>query len=156
MQQLDVDLRIASIRSVLATDGVVSALATLNDKTEYRYTGLFKLRGAGMCAIFLFDRATELRPRQRVTPLRTSVWRRMLQDGEFMTNSASEDSRLSPHDRTGSLESCFGRLLQPVAGTVPCGVLIHFDVERRNIDPAEALILRTAAPLFLSYLNWSE
>src|SRR4051812_37654785 len=131
MQELDADLRIAAVRSVLATGGVMPALAMLNDRTEYRYTGLFNLRGAGMCPTCVFDKSADDRARRRLQPLRTSIWRHMLRWGEFATSSAAEDTRLSRLDPTNALESCCGNLLQASVGALPCGVLIHFDVQRR-------------------------
>lgn len=156
MHGLDLALRLATVRSVLATQGVPAALATLNQKTEYRFTGLYKLRGAGMCAAFVFDRAAELRARQRLAPLRTSIWRHMLHEGQFMTSSASQDDQLSHCDMEGFLESCCASLLQPKTCDLPCGVLIHFDVTQRSIDEAEAMMLRRAGPLFLAYLARGE
>ncbi|WP_218511134.1 hypothetical protein [Variovorax sp. dw_308] len=131
-------------------------MAMLNHRTDYRYTGLFNLRGAGMCPTVVFDRTADSRTWHRLVPLRASIWRHMLRQGEFTTSCASEDSRLSRSDPLNSLESCCGSLLQPNAGALPCGVLIHFDVQRRSIDPGEVSMLRRTAPLFLTYLALSE
>ncbi|MDM0116190.1 hypothetical protein QTI66_28900 [Variovorax sp. J22R133] len=152
MFELNLALRMAAIKGVLATHGVAQALALLNDGTDYRYTGIYKLRGAGMYAAFMFDRCAEHRAWLRVFPLRTSIWRHVLHQGEFMTNDAMQDTRLSRDDPASFLRSCYGSLLQAEAGRLPVGILIHFDVEQREIEPGEASFLREAAPLFLEHL----
>lgn len=141
-----------ALRGRLAGRGVPAALALLNDRTDYRYTGIYKYDGDVMRAVHVFDRHAEHRTWLRAIPLGRSFCRYVLRQGEFLTTRASEDPRLDGHPYDGLVESYYGRLLTRPDGT-PYGTFIHFDVEPRAIDRQELAFLQEAVPLFLPYLD---
>jgi len=151
---LDIDLPApaAAVRSVLATRGIVPALALLNDRTHYRFTAIYKLNGEVMRAAHAFDRDSEYRTWLKVVPLGRSFCRHAIEHGEFVTSHASEDQRLTNRPYAGLVESYYGRLLRRRCGT-PYGTFIHFDLEPRSIAAPEVAFLRDVIPLFIDHLD---
>ncbi|MBT2322748.1 hypothetical protein J7E62_10365 [Variovorax paradoxus] len=152
MLEIDLPSQTAALRSVLATHGIRSALALLNDRTQYRYTAIYKLKGGEMHAVHVFDRNSEYRSWLKAVPLGKSFCQHAIAHGEFATSHASEDQRLKSHPYVGLVESYYGRLLMREDG-VPYGTFIHFDVEPRSIESAEVSFLQEVIPLFLDYLE---
>lgn len=152
MLEIDLPAQTEAVRSVLATRGVRSALALLNDRTQYRYTAIYKLSGEAMHAVHVFDRSSEYRSWLQAVPLSKSFCQHAIEDGEFETRHASEDDRLRSRPYVGLVESYYGRLLCREGGA-PYGTFIHFDVEPRSIDSTEVSFLQEVIPLFLDYLE---
>jgi len=152
MLEIDLSVQADAVRNVLATHGIHRALAMLNDRTEYRYTGLYKLDGDTMRAAHVFDRSAEYRTWLKVVPLSKSLCRFAIEKGQFMTSHASKDLALADHPHAGLIESYYGRLLTRSDGT-PYGTFIHFDVEPRIISPDEVKFLREVTPVFLRYAD---
>lgn len=152
MFEFDVSVQMAVVRSVLATRGVAPALALLNDRTDFRFTGMYRLDGELMHAAHVFDRLGEHRAWLSAVPLGRSFCRYVLANGEFHTSAASQDSRLAAHPYAGLVESYYGRLLHRQDGT-PWGTLIHFDLDPRALPPQEAGFLEGVVPLFSEYLE---
>jgi len=150
---LDVDLPApaAAVRSLLASRGIVPALALLNDRTSFRFTAIYKLNGDVMRAAHAFDRDSEYRTWLKVVPLSKSFCQYALEHGEFMTSHASKDQRLTNRPYAGMVESYYGRLLTRRCGT-PYGTFIHFDLEARSIAADEIEFLRETVPLFMKQL----
>jgi hypothetical protein len=151
---LDVDLPVpsAAVRNVLASRGIVPALALLNDRTSYRFTAIYKLNGEVMHAAHAFDRDSEYRTWLKVVPLGKSFCQYALEHGEFVTSHASQDQRLTSRPYCGMVESYYGRLLTRECGK-PYGTFIHFDLEPRSIPAEEIGVLREVIPQFIDYLN---
>lgn len=152
MLEIDLSVQTLVVRNALSERGVLAALALLNDRTEYRYTGIYKFEGEVMRAVHVFDRFAEHRTWLRAVPLGRSFCRYVLQEGEFLTVSASNDTRLGSHPYDGIVESYYGRLLQRNDGGV-YGTFIHFDMELREIAAQELAFLKEVVPLFLGYLD---
>ena len=152
MLEIGLPAQTQAVRSVLAARGVRSALALLNDRTEYRYTAIYKLSGETMHAVHVFDRASEYRTWLNAVPLGKSFCQHAIEEGEFATDHVSEDQRLKSRPYVGLVESYYGRLLTRKGGA-PYGTFIHFDVEPRSIPSAEVAFLQEVLPLFLDYLD---
>ena len=105
-----------------------------------------------MRAVHVFDRHAEHRTWLRAVPLNRSFCRYVLQHGEFLTTSASQDPRLGSHPYDGLVESYYGRLLRRQDGS-PYGTFIHFDVEPRVIAAQELAFLQDVVPLLLTCLD---
>ena len=151
---LDVDLPApaAAIHDLLASRGIVPALALLNDRTPYRFTAIYKLNGEVMHAAHAFDRDSEYRTWLKVVPLCKSFCQYAIEQGEFMTTHASTDLRLRHKPHAGLIESYYGRVLTRECGT-PYGTFIHFDLEPRSIPTEEIRFLREVIPQFTGYLE---
>jgi hypothetical protein len=151
---LDIDLPppAVAVRSVLADRGIAPALALLNDRTDYRFTAIYKLDGEVMHAAHAFDRTSEYRTWLKVVPLGRSFCQYVMEHGEFVTSHASRDQRLTNRPYAGFVESYYGQLLRREDGT-PYGTFIHFDLEPCGIPSSEIAFLREVIPTFLDYLN---
>ena len=87
MLNVDLPAPAATVRSLLASRGIVPALALLNDRTSYRFTAIYKLNGDVMRAAHAFDRDSEYRTWLKVVPLGKSFCQYALEHGEFVTVS---------------------------------------------------------------------
>jgi hypothetical protein len=152
MLEIDFSTQADAVRNTLATHGIHRALALLNDRTQYRYTGLYKLVGETMRAAYVFDRSAEYRTWLKVVPLSKSLCQFAIEKGEFLTSHASKDLLLADHPHASLIESYYGRLLKRRDGT-PYGTFIHFDLEPQTISPRELMFLQEVTPLFLDYVD---
>ena len=111
MLEIDLATQKAVVHRVLSTRGVLRALALLNDRAAYRYSGIYKLSGNAMRAVHIFDRHAEYRAWPMVLPLSRSFCQFVMQQGERVISHASTDRRfaLLPHARL--VESYPGQLL---------------------------------------------
>ena len=153
MSEIDFSAQKAAVRNVLASSGIRPALALLNDRTQYRYTAIYKLSGDALRAEHVFDRASEYRTWLKAVPLDKSFCQHAIEQGEFTTSHVSkDDSLVNYRPYVGMVESYYGRLLTRDSGT-PYGTFIHFDLEPRTIDAEEVAFLQQVTPLFLDYLD---
>lgn len=152
MDSLDVSAQIDAVRHALAVGGIVSALALLNDRTAFRFTGVYQLQGEIMVARHIFDRLGEERSWPRVVPLGRSFCGHVLAKGEFATRAASVDPRIVEHPYPGLVEGYHGLLLRNVTGE-PWGTLFHFDINPCELPKTERAFLMQAVPLFAPYLK---
>ena len=153
MSEIDLTAQKAAVRNVLASSGIRPALALLNDRTQYRYTAIYKLSGDALRAEHVFDRASEYRTWLKAVPLNKSFCQHAIAQGEFTTSHVSKDQSLVNYrPYVGLVESYYGRLLTRDSGT-PYGTFIHFDLEPRTIDAGEVAFLQQVTPLFLDYLD---
>ena len=153
MSEIDFSAQKAAVRNVLASSGIRPALALLNDRTQYRYTAIYKLSGDALRAEHVFDRASEYRTWLKAVPLDKSFCQHAIEQGEFATSHVSKDqSLISYRPYLGLVESYYGRLLRRDSGT-PYGTFIHFDLEPRSIDAEEVELLQEVTPYFLDYLD---
>lgn len=151
---IDVELPapVATVRNLIASRGIVPALAMLNDRTPFRFTAIYKLNGDVMHATHAFDRDCEYRTWLKVVPLPKSFCRYAIEHGEFVTSHASRDRRLTNRPYAGMVESYYGRLLRRECGT-PYGTFIHFDLEPRDMPSEEIRFLSDVIPQFIDYLE---
>lgn len=151
MLELDTSSQAQAVRNVLAQHGPRAALAVLNDRTDFRFTALYKLEDGEMRAVHAFDRTSEYRTWLSAVPLESSFCRFAIEHGEFMTEHASADARLA-RPYAGLVESYYGHVLRNADGT-PSGTFIHFDLEPRSIEQEEQEFLRDLVPLFGQHLD---
>ena len=153
MSEIDLTAQKAAVRNVLASSGIRPALALLNDRTQYRYTAIYKLSGDALRAEHVFDRASEYRSWLKAVPLDKSFCQHAIEQGEFSTSHVSRDpSLVNYRPYVGLVESYYGRLLTHDSGT-PYGTFIHFDLEPRSIPAEEIRFLREVIPQFIDYLE---
>ncbi|MBK6614764.1 hypothetical protein [Ottowia sp.] len=152
MLEIDLATQKAVVHRVLSTRGVLRALALLNDRAAYRYSGIYKLSGNAMRAVHIFDRHAEYRAWPMVLPLSRSFCQFVMQQGERVISHASTDRRFALLPHASLVESYYGQLLTHECGT-PYGAFIHFDVETRTIAAREISFLHEVVPHFLPYLD---
>jgi hypothetical protein len=153
MSEFDLPAQAAAVRRALAAHGVRHALAMLNDRTQYRYTAIYKLNGDSLKAQHVFDRVSEYRTWLKAVPLQKSFCQHAIEQGEFATSHVSKDRSLTSYRPfVGMVESYYGRLLRRDSGA-PYGTFIHFDLEPRAIEAEEVTFLQHVTPMFLDYLD---
>ena len=152
MVDLDVTAQLDALRQALAGGGMPAALALLNDRTHFRFTGVYKLSGDVMLARHIHDRVGEQRTWPRVIPLSRSFCGHVLAHGEFMTRAASFDQRIPEHPYPGLIEGYYGCLLRQPGGQ-PWGTLFHFDMNPCELPKDEIAFLARATPLLATHLD---
>ncbi|MEJ8860084.1 hypothetical protein WKW79_36500 [Variovorax robiniae] len=152
MSDVDSPAPAVAVRNLLASRGIVPALALLNRRTSYRFTAIYKLSGEVMHAAHAFDRDSEYRTWLKVVPLGKSFCQHAIEHGEFVTSHASKDPHLTKRPYAGMVESYYGRLLTQKCGR-PYGTFIHFDLEPCTIPTEEMRFLREVIPQFIDYVQ---
>ena len=141
-----------AFRRTLRSRGIVAAMALLNDRTNFRYSALYKHDGDVMRTVHLFDRLGNSRATVRTTPLEQTFCSFVIRDGQFATRDSSQDPRVTGHAYAGVVNSYVGLALYRPSGTV-FGSFCHFDSEVRDIAPQEAVFLREVVPMFVPCLE---
>ena len=151
---------VASLASVvtqcaaeLQRSGVLAALAFLNERTRFRYTGVYHADPPLLRNVQLFDRENpRLNVSGDVAQLdETYCGITRTTNAPFATSNALHDARLRTHAARESVISYSGVPIR-LDNRGPWGSLCHFDVRPRLLSPAELHILEAAAPLFARWL----
>jgi GAF domain-containing protein len=132
--------------------GIEAGLRFLNARTAYRYTGVYRLEGAMMRNIYLYDRLGESVSKFEKVPLGDSFCQFVMAEGGFCTSDSSRDERLLEHTYRGVLNAYFGLPLSRKPGTL-YGTLCHFDFKPVVIDDREIEFLQSVTPWLMDYLE---
>lgn len=152
---------VASLASVvtqcaaeLQRSGVLAALAFLNERTRFRYTGVYHADPPVLRNVQLFDRENpRLNLSGEVVQLDETYCGMTRETNAPVTIADSlQDPRLRAHAARESVLSYGGVPIRLNNGR-PWGTLCHFDVRPRLLSPAELHILEAAAPLFARWLT---
>ena len=152
---------VASLASVvtqcaaeLQRSGVLAALAFLNERTRFRYTGVYHADPPVLRNVQLFDRENpHLNLSGAVVQLGETYCGITRETNAPVTIADSlQDPRLRAHAARESVLSYVGVPIRLNNGR-PWGTLCHFDVRPRLLAPAELHILEAAAPLFARWLT---
>ena len=138
----------------LRGSGIMGALRFLNERTRYRYTGLYHVEPPMLRNVQLFDRENPLlNVSGEVTPLSETycgiVWKT---NTMVRVADALEDAHLADHPARESVLSYCGVPVRTASG-LPWGSLCHFDVRPRLLSAQESRILEVAAPLFARWFS---
>jgi len=141
-----------AFRRALRSLGIVSAMALLNDRTDFRYSAIYRHDGEVMRTVYLFDRLGSSRAALRTVPLDRTFCNFVLRDGQFVTRDSSQDVRVTGHAYAGVVNSYVGLALYRPSGAV-FGSFCHFDSEVRDITSQETLFLHEVVPMFMPCLE---
>ena len=150
---LDTAPEIAAFQAVLASGGLDAALQFLNRRTEFRYTAVYRLEGAMMRNIHIYDRKSEDTQQLQAVPLGDSFCQFVMKEGGFSTADSASDERLAGHVYQGVLNAYFGLPLAHAPSQELYGTFCHFDFEAKRIAEPEIPFLEAAAPLLMPYLK---
>jgi GAF domain-containing protein len=144
------------VREVLARldeDGALAALAWLNARTRFRFTGLYRAQPPVLRNLYLVDRENPtLNVSGEVCPLdETYCAITCARDGDFATFDARRDARLVGHPARRSVISYAGVPVRVAGGRV-WGTLCHYDLRPRLLPPTELAHLDAVAPVFAAWL----
>jgi len=147
----------ADLSTMLRTSEVIAALAYLNARTRFRFTGIYRVEPPLLRNVHLFDRENPaLNVSGNASPLEDtycSITARS--EGGFATPDAGADRRLETHAARDSVISYCGVPIRMEDGRV-WGTLCHFDVRPRLIPPAELPVLESVVTLFAEWIQKSR
>ena len=147
----------AKLRAVLGTSGLHHALAHLNQRTRFRYTGLYRTEPPVLRNLQLFDRENPtLLVDGGQLVLRDSYCGIVFRcNTPFSTADSMADARLSSHPAREWMVSYAGVPIRTRGGEV-WGTLCHWDVRPRLVPPTELSMLESVVPLFIPWLEDNE
>jgi GAF domain-containing protein len=134
---------------LLSSSGPVAALRFLNERTRFRFTGVYCAEPPLLRNLHLYDRENPtLNVSGAVTRLDETYCAIVCADDTpFATMNASVDERLTTHASRTSVLSYCGVPIRAETGCV-WGTLCHFDVRPRLLSPSEIEVLTLVAPYF--------
>lgn len=145
------------VEQLLATSSELTALRFLNERTRFRFTGVYRAEPPMLRNVWLFDREN---PRVNVSGAvaRLDETYCAITCGTgvpFATRDASNDDRLRAHAARESVLS-YGGVPIRAEGGQPWGTLCHFDVRPRLLPATELALLEAVAPLFARRVSEGE
>ncbi|MCY7377975.1 MAG: GAF domain-containing protein [Gemmatimonadaceae bacterium] len=137
----------------LKNDGILGALAFLNDRTRFRFTGLYRLAPPALHNVSLFDRENPtLNVSGAVCALEESYCSIIWTSGDPLVIADSRgDARVVQHSRRDAIQSYAGVPVRPPGGRL-VGSLCHFDGRPRLLPASELAVLTSVAPLLAAWL----
>lgn len=134
--------------SLLAKGSLTSMLRALNERTRFRFTGLYRVDPPLLRNLFLYDRENPtLNVSGGVSSLEDTycalVWS---EDRPFATPNSASEPRLAAHAARERVQSYCGVPIRSVSGLV-WGTLCHHDVRPRLLPRWENLVLERVAAL---------
>jgi GAF domain-containing protein len=126
--------------------GIRAALALLNARTRFRFTGVYRLDPPLLRNVYLYDRENpSLNVSGDINTLRETYCSIVAESsGPFDTEDATRDSRLVDHPARSTVVSYLGVPIRGADGRV-WGTLCHFDSRRRLIPLEEVPVLEWVA-----------
>ena len=144
---------VAALASVLHGRGSHAALGLLNERTRFRYTGIYRVEDPLLRNVDLFDRENPmLNVSGAICRLDETYCSITAAIGNgFTTADAGRDARLVAHAARDSVVAYAGVPLRIAGGRV-WGTLCHYDVRPRLVPEGELDVLEAAAPIFAAWL----
>lgn len=138
----------------LRTAGPLAALAWLNARTRFRFTGLYHAEPPVLRNLYLVDRENPtLNVSGEVCPLdETYCAITCARESAFAITDATRDARLVAHPARSSVISYAGVPLRLADGRA-WGTICHYDLRPRLLPRAEAAVLDAVAPVFAAWLR---
>lgn len=143
---------LARLVTALRTETLLRALALMNSRARYRFTGLYRVDGRMLRNVALFDRERPgVDARGDSAPLSDSYCSIVTATSRsFVTYDARSDERLASHAARRTVVSYAG---VSVAAPLVSGTLCHFDGRPRLIPNGELEFLESIAQAFAPFLG---
>ncbi len=137
----------------LNKDGIIGALAFLNDRTRFRFTGLYRAVPPALHNVALFDRENPtLNVSGAICALEDSYCAIVCTSGEPLAiDDSRDDLRVAHHPSRDAIQSYTGVPVRDAGGRV-VGSLCHFDGRPRLLPATELSVLTSVAPLLATWL----
>ncbi len=143
----------AECSAILAEGGIGRAVAWLNARTRFRFTGIYRVEPPLLRNVVLFDRENpDMNLSGDVAQLDETYCGFVYAAGSFSTGDASRDDRLAHHAARSSVISYDGVPMRLTNGHV-WGTLCHYDVRPRLLKPDERHMLESVAPVLFASLQ---
>lgn len=145
------DLR--EFEDLLNGEGVHAALRFLNDRSGYRFTGVYRFDEPTLRNLHMFDRTNPDLELGSDAPLRETYCSMIRRTQKPLgIDDARTDPRTAEHPAKEATQSYLGVPLQREDGT-PFGTLCHFDVVPRSGDRSEWPFMEAAARAIMRRLT---
>ena len=137
----------------LRSEGPIAALALLNTRTRFRFTGLYRVVPPQLHNVRLYDRENPtLNISGAVCALSDTYCGITCATADaFTVDDGPSDARLSQHSARESVQSYAGVPVRLSGGRV-LGTLCHFDGRPRILPSGELSVMRDLAPLLAPWL----
>jgi GAF domain-containing protein len=134
--------------ALLANKGMCQALALLNARTRFRYTGIYRVEPPLLRNTYLFDRENPLLSLGGCTAPINQTYCGIVASTQspFVSVDARRDARVSAHPAAHSIVSYAGVPIRKADGRV-FATLCHFDLRPRILPAAELAVLESIANL---------
>lgn len=142
-----------TLEQSLQKHGVIGALALLNERTRFRFTGLYRAVPPSLYNVALFDRENPaLSLSGSVCALEDSYCALVCASGNpIAIDDSRDDSRVAHHPKRDAILSYTGVPVREPGGHV-LGSLCHFDGRPRLLPATELAFLASVAPLLAGWL----
>jgi hypothetical protein len=131
--------------------GLHPALAYLNGRTPYRFTGVYRFHGTMLTNISLYDRWLPQVQHGDDAPMAETFCALVREAGDVLQVDDGRSDARFPHMASNPVISYCGALIRDGNGE-PFGTLCHFDLRRCEAPRAELGLLEAAAPLVYEFL----
>ncbi|MEO9019734.1 MAG: GAF domain-containing protein, partial [Gemmatimonadaceae bacterium] len=140
-------------RAELGAGGMHHALALLNARTRYRFTGVYRAEPPLLRNEFLFDRENPLLALGGDTTELDQTYCGIVVAtcAPFVAEDAPADIRLRDHAARESVVSYIGVPVRTLDGRI-FGTLCHFDVRPRMLPTGEFAVLESIASFLAGWL----
>lgn len=142
------------VAGALEAEDPIQALAILNARVRFRFTGVFRVDPPWLRNVVLFDRENPtLNVSGRVDPLDLGFCGvTCATNAPFSTSDARREPRLATHPARTSMLSYAGVPIRADGG-LAWGTLCHYDARPRLVPPGELALLEDVALLFTGWLE---
>jgi GAF domain-containing protein len=142
-----------AFRTTLDSSGMDEALAMLNSRTRFRFTGVYRVDPPTLRNLYLFDRENPtLSLGGEAVPLDSTYCSIVAATrAPFVAEDAPTDRRLAAHPARDAVVSYAGVPVRSSDGRV-FGTLCHYDVRPRILPETELAVLEITSRCISSWL----
>ena len=140
------------LATALDSGGLPAALRLLNERTPFRFTGVYRFDGDTLRNVALFDRWTPAQTLGHDAPMNETFCAITAgSNAPLEVGDGHQDARF-PWMQANSVESYCGTPIRDGGGH-PLGTLCHFDLKPCESVSSELPLLAHAASLFRPFLD---
>jgi hypothetical protein len=143
---------LSALQQALDEQGLHAALAYLNSRTPFRFTGVYRFDGDTLRNVCLFDRWSPAARQGADAPMAQTFCAIVAQHPEGLQVDDGRSDERFPWMADNAVISYCGTLLRDQTGAA-FGTLCHFDVQRCQPSHQELALLQGAAPLVVRHLQ---
>ncbi len=146
------DLPIIDFEQTLRSRGLHAALAVLNQRTVYRFTGVYRFDGEWLRNVALFDRWNPEQAKGEDAPMHETFCAIVPSEGSLLEVTDGAVDQRFPWMNENAVVSYCGTLIRGELGD-PFGTICHFDVNRCQSASSEFPFMAAAAPLIYQAIS---
>ncbi|MEJ5988902.1 hypothetical protein WG902_02800 [Ramlibacter sp. PS3R-8] len=136
----------------LAAGGRRGGLELLNERTPYRFTGVFQFSGEVLKSVELVDKWDKAVVRGQDVPIATAYCAHLQRTGQsLVVINGHRDDRV-PWMKNSPIASYCGAVIESPAGDA-WGAVCHYDMDPCESNRGEVALLSAAAPFLWSVLG---